>query len=96
MKFKKGITNAIVVNGKFTCAAASELYNMDLATGAEKYVVPVAKGGVGQASTTMPYKDMVVVVGDKGVSTFSTETGEPVASNGHKKSEVEDRMATSC
>ena len=28
--------------------------------------------------STVPYKDMVVVVGDKGVSTFNTETGEPV------------------
>ncbi|HOP42874.1 MAG TPA: PQQ-binding-like beta-propeller repeat protein [Flavobacteriales bacterium] len=88
-KFKKGITNAIVVNGKFIVCSGKELYNMDPATGAEKYVVPVAKGGVGQASMIMPYKDMVVVVGDKGVSTFSTETGEPVASNKYKKSEVE-------
>ena len=89
-RFKKGITNAIVVNDKFIVCSGKELYSMDIQTGAEKYTVPVANGGVGQASMILPYKDMVVVVGDKGVSTFSTETGEPVAQNKYKKSEVED------
>lgn len=89
-RFKKGITNAIVVDDKFIVCSGKELYSLDVMTGAEKYTTPVATGGVGQANMILPYKDMVVVVGDKGVSTFNTTTGEPVAQNKYKKSEVED------
>jgi hypothetical protein len=50
----------------------------------------VAKGGVGNADQIMVYKDMVVVIGDKGVSTFNTKTGEPVAMGKYKKADLED------
>ena len=89
-RFRKGITNAVVVDDKFIVCSGKELYSMDIATGAEKYVVPVAKGGVGNADQIMTYKDMVVVIGDKGVSTFNTRTGEPVAMGKYKKSDLED------
>ena len=89
-RFKKGITNAVVVDDKFIVCSGKELYSMDIATGAEKYVVPVAKGGVGLADQIMVYKDMIVVIGDKGVSTFNTKTGEPVAMGKYKKSDLED------
>ena len=89
-RFRKGITNAVVVEDKFVVCSGKELYSMDIATGAEKYVVPVAKGGVGNADQIMTYKDMVVVIGDKGVSTFNTRTGEPVAMGKYKKSDLED------
>jgi outer membrane protein assembly factor BamB len=89
-RFRKGITNAVVVEDKFIVCSGKELYSMDIATGAEKYVVPVAKGGVGNADHIMTYKDMVVVIGDKGVSTFNTRTGEPVAMGKYKKSDLED------
>lgn len=89
-RFRKGITNAVVVEDKFIVCSGKELYSMDIATGAEKYVVPVAKGGVGNADQIMTYKDMVVVIGDKGVSTFNTRTGEPVAMGKYKKSDLED------
>ena len=89
-RFRKGITNAVIVEDKFVVCSGKELYSMDIATGAEKYVVPVAKGGVGNADQIMTYKDMVVVIGDKGVSTFSSKTGEPVAMGKYKKSDLED------
>jgi outer membrane protein assembly factor BamB len=89
-RFRKGITNAVVVDDKFIVCSGKELYSMDIANGAEKYVVPVAKGGVGNADQIMVYKDMVVVIGDKGVSTFNTRTGEPVAMGKYKKSDLED------
>jgi hypothetical protein len=38
----------------------------------------------------MTYKDLVVVIGDKGVSTFNMTTGEAVASGKYKKSDLED------
>ena len=89
-RFKKGITNAVVIDDKFIVCSGKELYSMDIATGAEKYVVPVAKGGVGNADQIMTYKDMVVVIGDKGVSTFSSKTGDLVAQGKYKKSDLED------
>ena len=89
-RFRKGITNAVVVEDQFVVCSGKELYSMDLNTGAEKFVVPVAKGGVGNADQIMTYKDMIVVVGDKGVSTFNMKTGEPVASGKYKKSDLED------
>ena len=89
-RFRKGITNAVVIDGQFVVCSGKELYSMDIATGAEKFVVPVAKGGVGNADQIMTYKDMIVVVGDKGVSTFNMKTGEPVASGKYKKADLED------
>ncbi len=89
-RFRKGITNAVVVEDQFVVCSGKELYSMDLATGAEKFVVPVAKGGVGNADQIMTYKNSIVVVGDKGVSTFNMKTGEPVASGKYKKSDLED------
>lgn len=89
-RFRKGITNAVVVDDKFIVCSGKELYSMDIATGAEQYVVPVAKGGVGNADQILTYKDMVVVIGDKGVSTFNGKTGELVAKGKYKKSDLED------
>jgi len=95
-RFKKGITNAVINGDKFVVCSGKELYSMDIATGEEKFVVPVAKGGVGNADQIMTYKDAVVVVGDKGVSTFNMTTGEPIAMGKYKKADLEavegDRM----
>lgn len=89
-RFKKGITNAIIVDGQLVVCSGKELYRLDIATGAEQFTVPVSKGGVGLAQQIMEYKGKVVVVGDKGVSTFDMATGEPIAMGKYKKSEVED------
>ncbi|MCB0766840.1 MAG: PQQ-binding-like beta-propeller repeat protein [Flavobacteriales bacterium] len=89
-RFRKGITNAVVVEDQFVVCSGKELYSMDLSNGAEKFVVPVAKGGVGNADQIMTYKDMIVVIGDKGVSTFNMKTGEPVASGKYKKADLEE------
>lgn len=89
-RFKKGITNALVMDNNLIVCSGKELYRMDIANGAEAFTVPVSKGGVGLAQQIMEYDGKVVVVGDKGVSTFNMTTGEPVAMGKYKKSEVED------
>jgi hypothetical protein len=89
-RFRKGITNAVMVGDKFIVCSGKELYSMDVATGAEQYVVPVAKGGVGNADQIMTFNDNVVVIGDKGVSTFNSQTGDLVAQGKYKKSDLED------
>lgn len=87
-RFKKGITNAVVLGEQFVVCSGKELYSLDVATGAEKFVVPVAKGGVGNADQILTFQDKVVVVGQKGVSTFNMETGEPTASGKYKKADL--------
>ncbi len=87
-RFRKGITNAVVLGDQFVVCSGKELYNLDIATGAEKFTVPVAKGGVGNADQIFTYKDRVMVVGEKGVSAFNMATGEPVASGKYKKADL--------
>ena len=92
-KFKKGITNAISFNGNNIVCSGKELYSMDIATGKEKYEVPVSKGGVGLAQMILPFKDnIIVVVGEKGVSTFDASTGQLINSGKYRTSTLEDRI----
>ncbi len=86
-KFKKGITNAISFDKNYIVCSGKDLYSIDVATGKTKFQVPVSKGGVGQANMILPYKDnIVVVVGEKGVSTFNAETGNLLNSGKYKAS----------
>jgi hypothetical protein len=90
-RFKKGITNSVVVGKNFVVCSGKALYSMDIKTGAENYEVPVAKGGVGDASLILPFKDNIIVVGEKGLSSFKPENGELVASNPYKTAMLEEQ-----
>ena len=75
-KFKKGITNGINVGGNYIVCSGKSLYSLNLETGDDNYEVPVSKGGVGLAQMILPYGDnTIVVVGDKGLSTFNADDG---------------------
>jgi len=89
-RFKKGITNMVDIEGNVVVCSGKALYSMDAASGKENYEVPVSKGGVGNANSILPYKDMVAVIGEKGVSTFKASSGEVVASGKYKSSYLED------
>lgn len=92
-KFKKGITNAVSFNGNTIVCSGKSLYSMDISNGTEKYEVPVAKGGVGLATLILPFKENeIVVVGEKGVSTFNADNGELINSGKYKTSFLEDRI----
>lgn len=52
--------------------------------------VPASKGGVGDATYIMPYKDMIAVVGEKGISTFKSADGSFVANGKYENSFFED------
>jgi outer membrane protein assembly factor BamB len=92
-KFKKGITNAVSFDKYHIVCSGKSLYSLDIATGEEKYEVPVAKGGVGQAELILKYKeDVVVVIGQKGVSTFNAADGELLGSGKYKASTLEARV----
>ena len=90
-RFKKGITNAISFDNYHIVCSGKALYSIDINTGEEKYEVPVAKGGVGQASMVLKFKeDIVVVVGEKGISTFKAQNGDLLNSGKYKSSSFED------
>ena len=92
-RFRKGITNMITFGGNTIVCSGKALYSLDIATGKEKYEVPVAKGGVGLATQIQPFKDnVIVVVGEKGVSTFDVNSGELLHSGKYRTSSLEDRV----
>ena len=92
-RFRKGITNMISFGGNTIVCSGKALYSLDVATGKEKYEVPVAKGGVGLATQIQPFKDdVIVVVGEKGVSTFNANSGELLNSGKYRTSSLEDRV----
>jgi outer membrane protein assembly factor BamB len=92
-RFRKGITNMITFGENVVVCSGKALYSLDLATGKEKYESPVTKGGVGLATQIQPFKDdVIVVVGEKGVSTFSAASGEVINSGKYRTSRFEDRV----
>lgn len=92
-RFRKGITNMISFDGNTIVCSGKALYSLDIATGKEKYEVPVSKGGVGLATQIQPFKDnVIVVVGEKGVSTFDASSGELLHSGKYRTSSLEDRV----
>lgn len=75
-KFKKGITNGIAIGGNHIVCSGKSLYSINIETGADNYEVPVSKGGVGNAQMILPYGDnTIVVIGEKGLSTFNASDG---------------------
>jgi outer membrane protein assembly factor BamB len=91
-KFKKGITNGISFGDKHIICSGKALYSLDVATGKDNYEIPVSKGGVGLAELIMPFEDdVIIVVGEKGVSTFSASSGELLNTGKYKKSKLEAR-----
>lgn len=92
-RFRKGITNMITFDDHTIVCSGKALYSLDLATGKEKYEVPVAKGGVGLATQIQPFKEnVIVVVGEKGVSTFDATSGDLLNSGKYRTSFFEDRV----
>ncbi len=90
-RFRKGITNMISFGGNTIVCSGKELYSLDIATGKEKYEVPVSKGGVGLATQIRPFKEnVIVVVGEKGVSTFNAQSGDLIHSGKYRSSSLED------
>ncbi len=90
-RFKKGITNMyregednmIVSSGK-------ALYSMKIKDGEVNYEVDAKNGGVGNVMMILDNNNNVVTIGEKGVSTFNSETGELVAANKYKRATLRE------
>ncbi|MCD4679054.1 MAG: PQQ-like beta-propeller repeat protein, partial [Bacteroidales bacterium] len=92
-KFKKGITNGITVGDYYIVCSGKALYSLNIDNGEELYEVPVSKGGVGQAAMILPFKeDVIVVIGEKGISTFKASNGDLINKGSYKSSKLEDRI----
>lgn len=89
-RFRKGITNMIEAGNYLVVSSGKALYKMDVNTGKEIFESPVTKGGVGNATSILPYKDHVIVVGEKGISSFNMSDGEVNCSGKYKTSAFED------
>lgn len=89
-RFKKGITNAYVDDTEIVISSGKELYRINHNSGEELYSVPVTAGGVGLATLIMPYKDKMIVVGEKGISAYNPDNGEFIYSGKYKESALED------
>ncbi len=89
-KFKKGITNAYIDGKEILISSGKELYRINHNSGSEIYSVPVTAGGVGLATMIMPYKDKMIVVGEKGISAYNPADGKYLFSGKYKDSRLED------
>lgn len=88
-RFRKGITNMIEYENKVIVCSGKSLYSIDYKTGKDNYEVPVTKGGVGEATQILPYKDMIAVIGEKGISTFKIADGSFVANGKYENSSMD-------
>ena len=85
-RFKKGITNCMLEDGRLYVCSGKALYCIDHKTGADIYEIALGDDGVSLASRILPYKDMVVIIGEKGVATHTRSDGKLVKSNKYKAS----------
>jgi outer membrane protein assembly factor BamB len=82
-----------MVGDQFVVSSGKALYSLDMNTGAEKYEIPVSKGGVGEAQLILQFKDnTIVVVGEKGITNFNAKTGDLICKGDYKSSSLEDRV----
>lgn len=90
-RFRKGITNCLLADDRMYVCSGKALYCIDHKTGADIYEVALGDDNVGLASSILIYKDMVAVIGEKGVATHTRSSGALVKSNKYKQSGMEDQ-----
>ena len=88
-KFKKGITNAYLLDGKIIACSGKAIYNMDIADGKENYEILLKADKIGKATKIIPYKDRVIIVGQKGISEHKPADGSLLMSGKYKTSMLE-------
>ena len=85
-RFKKGITNMFPFQQSVIVCSGKELYSLALADGKENYGVALSADGIGVAEKILDYKDKVLIVGSKGVSSHAKDNGKYIASSKYKTS----------
>jgi outer membrane protein assembly factor BamB len=85
-KMKKGLTNLFLSDNNVIVCSGKALYSMDINTGKENYEKPLKEDNIGEADLIIDYKDQVVILGEKGVSTRNKADGKVVAATKFKRS----------
>lgn len=91
-RFKKGITNMIESEGNVIVCSGKALYKMDAKTGQEQYEVNIKEDGVGLVDLILPYKDQIIIVALKGVSSHNVSDGKLKGVAKYKKSYILDNV----
>jgi hypothetical protein len=89
-RFKKGVTNAFVGDDKVYVCSGKAIYSLAIADGKENYEVLLADDNIGLAERILNYKDKIVIVGEKGVSSHNKTDGKLVASSKYKRATFRD------
>ncbi|MES2627995.1 MAG: PQQ-binding-like beta-propeller repeat protein [Bacteroidota bacterium] len=84
-KMKKGITNAFIHGDNVIICSGKALYSMEVATGTEKYEMPLGKDKIGLADRIVGYHDNVAIIGEKGVSMRKMKDGDLIGSAKYKR-----------
>ncbi len=78
-RFKKDITQVVVSDGYVLVGSGKALYSLDLATGNPKYEIALKAAKIGKGAQLLNYKDKVVVIGTKGMATYSKANGQLIS-----------------
>jgi hypothetical protein len=79
-KFKKGITNAFTSGNSVIVCSGKALYSLDIASGKDNYEIDLKPDDINLAQKIIDYKDKVIIVGEKGVSSHNKSDGKLVCS----------------
>lgn len=91
-RFKKGITNAYAEGKNLIVSSGKSIYSINYKDGSVNYEEDVKNGGVGNAVEIRPYKDKIVVLGEKGVSLFNASNGKLFKANKYKRAVVQKQV----
>jgi outer membrane protein assembly factor BamB len=86
-RFRKDITNAFPSDNNLIIASGKALYSIDIKTGKDNYEIQLGDDKIGLAQKIIEYKDKVLVVGEKGVSSHSKMDGKLVSSGKYKSAD---------
>ena len=86
-RFRRGITNMFVADNNVYVCSGKALYAMDIRSGKDGYEIPLGDDGIGLAEMIKDYKDRVLIIGEKGISTHKKSDGSLVASGKYRKSD---------
>lgn len=89
-RFRKGITNMMQADGDVVVCSGKALYRIKASDGSDVYEVDVKADGVGLIDLIMPYKDQVIIVADKGVSSHNVSDGKLKNASKYKKSSMSE------
>ncbi|MBA4145748.1 MAG: hypothetical protein DI538_08975 [Azospira oryzae] len=85
-KMKKGLTNLFLSGNNVIICSGKALYAMDINTGKEQYEKSLKEDNIGEADLIIDYKDNVVILGEKGVSSHKKSDGTLTAGSKFRRS----------